>query len=67
MVLLDGDARADARRIRDDLGGLVRDRVLVELPGDKDPGDFAAEDLWRLIGEAARRQGVTLLGERVSE
>jgi hypothetical protein len=67
VVLLDGDAQADARRIHDALGGLVRDRVLVELPGDKDPGDFAAEDLWNLIYEAARRQGVTLFEERASQ
>jgi hypothetical protein len=66
VVLLDGDAQAEARRVHDALGGFVRDRVLVELPGDKDPGDFAHADLWRLIDEAARRQGVTLLGERAS-
>jgi DNA primase len=67
VVLLDGDARADARRIHDALGDLVRDRVLVELPEDKDPGDFAAEDLWRLIYETARQKGVTLFKERASQ
>jgi hypothetical protein len=66
VVLLDGDAQAEARRVHDALGGLVRDRVLVELPAGQGPGDVAHADLWRLIDEAARRQGVTLLGERAS-
>jgi hypothetical protein len=67
VVLLDGDAQAEARRVHDALGGLVRDRVLVQLPEGKDPGDFAQEDLWRLIYEAARQQGVDLLGPRGKE
>jgi hypothetical protein len=67
VALLDGDAQSGDRRIHDALGGLVRDRVLVELPGDKDPGDFATEDLWRLIYEAANQQGVTLFKERASQ
>jgi hypothetical protein len=61
VVLLDGDAADEARRIYERLGGRVRHRVLVGLPVGKDPGDLDHDGLWRLIDAAARQQGVDLL------
>jgi hypothetical protein len=61
VVLLDGDAADEARRLYDRLGGRVRHRVLVGLPDGEDPGDLDRDGLWRLIDESARREGVDLL------
>jgi hypothetical protein len=61
VVLLDGDAPEEARRAYDALAGRVRQRVLVRLPPGTDPGGLDHGDLWRLIDEAARGQGVDLL------
>jgi hypothetical protein len=63
VVLLDGDAAEEARRIYDRLSGRVRHRVLVGLPDGADPADLGHHGLWRLIDEAARQQGVDLLAQ----
>jgi hypothetical protein len=62
VVLLDGDAVDEARRIYAELEGLVRHRVLVELPDGTDPGSLAHEELEQLILMAALQQGVDLCG-----
>lgn len=52
IVLLDGDAQEDGRRVYDALAGLVQRRVLVNLPDGKDPGDFTQEQLQEVIAGA---------------
>jgi hypothetical protein len=63
VVLLDGDAADEARRIYERLSGRVRHRVLVGLPDGKDPGGLDRDGLWRLIDTTARQQGVDLLAQ----
>ena len=60
VVLLDGDAADDARDVYDALAGVVRSRVLVQLPDGQDPGDLPTEVVWGRIHAAARDQGVAL-------
>lgn len=60
VILLDGDAHAEAQEIYDSLAGQVRQRVLVLLPKDKDPSDLSSQELSRLILAEAKRQKVDL-------
>jgi hypothetical protein len=60
VILLDGDARGEARAAHDALAGLVRQRVIVTLPDGKGPGDFPREALRQIVFDAARQQGADL-------
>jgi hypothetical protein len=60
IILLDGDARGPAQAAHDALAGLVRQTVVVELPADRDPGDFPRQELRQLVFAAALRQGADL-------
>jgi hypothetical protein len=60
VVLLDGDAADEAMGVYDALGAGVRRRVLVQLPPDKDPGDFPRDVLREMVFAAALQQGVDL-------
>jgi hypothetical protein len=46
--------------VYDALGAGVRRRVLVQLPPDKDPGDFPRQDLREMVFATALQQGVGL-------
>jgi hypothetical protein len=60
IILLDGDAPGPARAAHDALAGRVRQTVVVELPPDRDPGDFPRQELRQLVFAAALRQGADL-------
>jgi hypothetical protein len=60
IILLDGDVRGPALEAYDALAGRVRQTVVVELPGDRDPGDFPRQELRQLVFAAALRQGADL-------
>jgi hypothetical protein len=60
IILLDGDAPGPARQAHDALAGLVRQRVVVALPADKDPGDLPRQELRQLVFAEALRQGADL-------
>ena len=62
VILLDGDATADAIRLQKQLQKHVKNLVRVELPPDRDPGSYYHErsKLWTLIKEQAEGQGITL-------
>jgi hypothetical protein len=61
IVLLDGDAEAEAQKLFDGLANGVQAKVLVRLPNGQDPGDWPPDELRRMVFEAARTQGVDLL------
>jgi hypothetical protein len=61
VVLLDGDASADANRLIHQLRPFARDRLIqVTLPVGRDPGSYNRAELWSLIESEATRQKVTL-------
>jgi hypothetical protein len=60
VVMLDGDAPDEAREVYDALGGRVRQRVIVTLPPDTDPGDYDPGPLRDFVFAAALEQGVSL-------
>jgi hypothetical protein len=60
IVLLDGDARGPAQAAHDALAGRVRQRVIVSLPADKDPGGLPQQELRQLVFAEALRQGADL-------
>ncbi|MBL8795238.1 MAG: hypothetical protein JNM56_15135 [Planctomycetia bacterium] len=61
VILLDNDAIDEAQELYDQLRDTVPRRVLVHLPGGKDPGDLTREQLDQIIQGAARNQCVDLL------
>jgi len=60
IVMLDADAGDSARKIYQDLAGLVRNRVLIRLPDGADPGSMGTRDLHQLVHRAAKEQGIEL-------
>ena len=66
IILLDGDAPGPALEAYNALAGLVRQRVLVTLPADRDPGDFPRQELRQFVFAAALWQGADL-GAAVSQ
>lgn len=60
VILLDGDAGDDAQKIHAELEGVVRQRVLVRLPGRTDPGELPFHVLEKHVCQAAHDQGVVL-------
>jgi hypothetical protein len=60
VILLGGDARAEAQQAHDALAGAARRRVVVSLPAGKGPGDFPREALRQIVFDAARQQGADL-------
>ncbi len=60
IILLDGEASAEACRIDRELLGWVSRRVLVPLPDGGDPGGLPHGELWARIDLAAKRQNIDL-------
>jgi hypothetical protein len=61
VVLLDGDAAAEARVLGERLRPFFAGRlVLAFLPPEKDPGSCSREELWGRVRAAASDQGVSL-------
>jgi hypothetical protein len=61
VIYLDGNAWSRAIEAYDDLRG-VPNRILVQLPEDKEPGDFDTEYNRRLIYNTAKAKGIELPG-----
>jgi hypothetical protein len=60
IILLDGDAPGPALQAHDALAGLVRQRAVVSLRPDQDPGGLPRQELRQLVFADALRQGADL-------
>jgi hypothetical protein len=68
VILLDGDAAADADRLDRQLRPLHRGALLaVRLPRCDDPGGLGREELWGHIRDQASARGVALPGDLGAE